>query len=77
MANKTLYITVNTAEDFIKPRQGLTTLRQAIVKLNEKQGNWDRAYINFDLSNADSAFGSLRPNGLFHQFFSEMFILIM
>ena len=55
MANKTLYITVNTTEDFIKPRQGLTTLRQAIVKLNEKQGNWDRAYINFDLSNADSA----------------------
>ena len=48
MENNNVYITINTSEDYSKPKKGYTTLRQAIVKLNDLGGKWDKAYINFE-----------------------------
>jgi len=56
-----VYITVNTDQDHSQPRRGLTTLRQAIVKLNDLGGKWDKAYINFDSSDTSTASWVIAP----------------
>ena len=55
MSSQPIYITVNTSEDYTEPKQGLTTLRQAIVKFNDLR-SWNNgpAYINFELSGQKS-----------------------
>ena len=60
--------------DHSQPRRGLTTLRQAIVKLNDLGGKWDKAYINFDSSDTSPASWVIAPEWPLPPIFGNVYL---